>query len=501
MLSGLAAMHAVSRRSMMAPSCPSVNASALRSLSTATAHAMSSVIPCRSNYARLMDGTGCGVTRAAAVTVAGAFRAFTASALSASSASSAHPLLVQPLPLHQRQQKVHCMAFECWIYQECLLVPTAVDADVIKVENTSQGDDTRTWGPPFAPNKDGTTTSRESAYFLGVNRNKRSITVNFKTPAGIEIIKRLAAKADILVENYIPGKLDAMGLGYDALRLINPKLIYASITGYGPTGPYRLHAGYDLIIEAEAGLMHITGEKDGPPVKVGVAMTDIATGLYTHGAILAALFARVRTQVGQKIDSSLLECQVASLANISHSYLLAGQEATRWGTQHSAIVPYQAFPTQDGDIIIGVGNDKQFVKLCDAIGRPELATHAKFSTNSLRVVHRDELVDILCKETKKFSKQKLLDTLEPLGIPYGPVNNIAQTFAHPQVLHRKMVVEVEHPKSGTIKLVGIPVKYSHTQPTIRLPPPMLGEHTHSILVDELGFSEDDVAEFKNQGAI
>ncbi|KAJ8325697.1 hypothetical protein O5D80_005897 [Batrachochytrium dendrobatidis] len=383
----------------------------------------------------------------------------------------------------------------------CTMILGDMGAEVIKVENTGSGDDTRTWGPPFAPNKDGSTTNQESAYFLGVNRNKKSIQVNFKTPQGLAIIKKLAASADVLVENYIPGKLDAIGLGYEAMQKINPRLVYASITGYGPDGPYKSHAGYDLIIEAEAGLMHITGEQDGPPVKVGVAVTDIITGLYTHGAILAALMARNRTGRGQKIDSSLLECQVAALANIAHNYLVAGQEAKRWGTQHSAIVPYQAFPTQDGDVVIGVGNDKQFAKLCEALKQPDLAFEEKFATNRSRVQNRKELLDILCPLVKKYTRQEMLDMLDTLGIPFGPVNNLEQTFSHPQVLHRKMVVEVDHPKSGKIKLVGVPVKYSDTKPSVRLPPPLLGQHTRNVLVDDLGFSDAEVDELKAKGVV
>jgi len=224
-----------------------------------------------------------------------------------------------------------------------------------------------------------------------VNRNKRSITINFKNPKGLEIVKKLAKKADVLVENYLPGKLDSLGLGYESLKKENPKLIYASITGYGQTGPYSKRPGYDVIIEAEAGLMHITGEPQGTPVKVGVAITDLTTGLYTKGAILAALYAREKTGMGQRIDASLLECQVASLANIGSNFLVGGQEAKRMGTQHGAIVPYQSFKTKDGHVVIGAGNDRQYEKFCVALERPELVCE-KYGTNQLRVNNRDALV-------------------------------------------------------------------------------------------------------------
>jgi succinate--hydroxymethylglutarate CoA-transferase len=259
-------------------------------------------------------------------------------------------------------------------------------AGVTKVEHVL-GDDTRTWGPPFAK-KD---HKFESAYFLCVNRNKRSITVNFKDPQGLEIVRKLATRSDVLVENYLPGKLESLGLGYEDLKSENPGLIYASITGYGQTGPYSSRPGYDVIIEAEAGLMHITGESDGAPVKVGVAITDLTTGLYTKGAILAALYHREKTGLGQRIDASLLECQIASLANIASNFLVGGQEAKRWGTRHGSIVPYQSFETKDGHIVVGAGNDRQYEKFCVALKRQDLLDE-RFATNELRVHRREELV-------------------------------------------------------------------------------------------------------------
>ncbi|TPX59025.1 hypothetical protein SpCBS45565_g07855 [Spizellomyces sp. 'palustris'] len=395
----------------------------------------------------------------------------------------------------------------------CTMILGDYGAEIIKVENPKSGDDTRAWvrtsgpynpsaGPPFAPNKDSNDhQTGESAYFLGVNRNKKSITVNFKKPEGLDILKRLAAKSDVMVENFVPGKLDELGLGYEDLREVNPRLIYASITGYGPDGPYAKAPGYDVITEAEAGLMYITGEPDGPPVKVGVAITDMTTGLYTHGAVLAALLARARTGLGQKLDISLLECQVASLANIAHSYLIGGQEAKRWGTQHAAIVPYQAFPTKDSFIVVGAGNDGQFRKLCTKIERLDLVEDEKFKTNSARVENRKELIDLLSNIFRQHPTSHWLREFKSLGFPFAPVNNIQQTFEHPQVIHREMIQEVDHPRAGRIKLTGIPVKYSHTKPSIRLPPPILGQHTFEVLSNMLEYTEEEINGFVERGII
>ncbi|KAL3900523.1 MAG: hypothetical protein SGCHY_001285 [Lobulomycetales sp.] len=349
-------------------------------------------------------------------------------------------------------------------------------ADVIKVENT------RSWGPPFVV----ANGYRESAYFLGLNRNKRSIAIDFRKPAGCQLIKDLAA--DIVVENFVPGKLDSLGLGYRDLEKANPRLIHCSITGYGPDGPYAKRPGYDVIIEAEAGLMHITGTKDHP-VKVGVAITDITTGLNAKSAILAALYAREKSGKGQKIDVSLLECQVSSLANIGYNFLLAKEEGTRWGTQHNSIVPYQAFDTLDSQIILGVGNQAQWVKFCAAIGRPDLAHHAKFKTNEKRVANREELIDLLSEILSRKPSSFWLKEFEAIGIPNGPLNNMERTFSHPQVLHREMVTSVDHPKLGTIPQIGPAVQFSGTPSSVRLPPPMLSEHVDQIL-NVVGYSEE-----------
>ncbi|KAF9294678.1 hypothetical protein BGZ88_003537 [Linnemannia elongata] len=367
-------------------------------------------------------------------------------------------------------------------------------AEVIKVENPKGGDDTRAWGPPFAANPDGSET--ESAYFLSVNRNKKSITVNIRSEAGKQLIRDLVKKCDILVENYVPGKLAGMGLGYEDLSALNPGLIYASITGYGQTGPYASRPGYDVMIEAEAGLMYITGEEQGPPVKVGVAVTDLTTGLYAHGGILAALLARHRTGRGQHVDCSLLESQVATLANIGSSYLIAGKEAKRMGTAHPSIVPYQVLKTRDSHIMIGAGNDGQFRTLCKVLQLDSLSDNPLYKTNRDRVQNRDELIRILTNRLQTEKNTFWLKALEGKGVPFAPIHNIGQTFSHPQVLARGMVHEVEHVKAGKIKLIGMPVKYSDTKPTIRAAPPLLGEHTEQVLSSVLGYEDDKIRDLK-----
>ncbi|KAF9987265.1 hypothetical protein BGZ75_000877 [Mortierella antarctica] len=374
-------------------------------------------------------------------------------------------------------------------------------AEVIKVENPKGGDDTRAWGPPFAQNLDPSDPAQESAYFLGVNRNKKSITVNIRSEEGRKLVQDLAKKVDILVENYVPGKLDDMGLGYKELSALNPGLIYTSITGYGQTGPYRTRPGYDVMIEAEGGLMYITGEQNGTPVKVGVAVTDLTTGLYAHGAIMAAIVARYRTGRGQHLDCSLLDSQVVTLANIASSYLIAGQEAQRMGTSHPSIVPYQVLPSQDSHIMIGAGNDGQFKILCSVLGLESLCENPLFRTNKDRVQHRKELIEILTERLQTKKNAEWLRALEGRGIPFAPINNIQQTFEHPQVVAREMIQEIEHPKAGRIKVTGPAVKYSDTKPSIRLAPPLLGQHTEEILRDVLEYDEARIRELKEKKAV
>ncbi|KAG9315578.1 CAIB BAIF family enzyme [Chiua virens] len=331
----------------------------------------------------------------------------------------------------------------------CSMLLADLGADVIKIEEISRGDDTRSWSPPSAPVIEGAPEEAahlppESAYFLAVNRNKRSITVDFKQPEGLEILHRLVKSSEVLVENFVSGKLDSLGLGWEDCKKINPRLVYASITGYGQSGPYREAAGYDVIIEAEAGLMHITGEADRAPSKVGVAVTDIMTGLYAHGAIMAGLCSVNQTGKGVWIDCNLFETQIAGLANIASNYLIAGQEASRHGTGHPSIVPYQVFPCKDGFLMIGAGNDKQFRLLTATIlQKPEFADDARFSTNTARVANREALVDIISQALKQHNRDYWIERLTGVGIPFGPINNIGQTFAHPQAMARGSTVEID----------------------------------------------------------
>ncbi|KAL1950700.1 hypothetical protein VTO73DRAFT_5824 [Trametes versicolor] len=379
-------------------------------------------------------------------------------------------------------------------------------ADVIKVEEVSRGDDTRSWSPPSAPlspsaPQETSHLPPESAYYLAVNRNKRSITVNFKEPEGRAILHKLVKEADVLVENFISGKLAESGLGWEDCRKINPRLIYTSITGYGQSGPFKKAAGYDVIVEAEAGLMHITGEPDGPPCKVGVAVTDIATGLYAHGAIMAALLSRQQTGQGVWIDCNLFESQLAGLANIASNYLIAGQGGSRHGTSHPSIVPYQVFPCKDGFIMIGAGNDKQFKLFAETIlERADLPSDPKFSTNKARVANRQELVSLITDTLQKQGRDHWIERLTGLGVPFGPINDIEQTFGHPQVAARQMITEVEHPRAGKIKLVSPPVTYNGKRMPIARPPPYLSQHTTEVLT-ELGYSEEEIATLREKRII
>jgi formyl-CoA transferase len=375
----------------------------------------------------------------------------------------------------------------------CTMMLGDLGAEIIKVERPGGGDDTRTWGPPFS--------GGESAYYLCCNRNKRSITVNLRAPEGQELLRQLAAESDVLVENFTPGLMKRFGLDYESLREINPRLIYCSITAYGQDGPYRDRPGYDMVLSAVGGLMWITGERDGNPCKVGVAITDVLTGVYTSGAIMAALLWRAKSGEGQYIDASLLDIQASGLANIASNWLVAGLDATRWGTAHESIVPYQVFATADRPIAIAVANQKLWKSFCKVVEREEWRDDPRFESNPKRVENREILLPLVAELMASKSCDEWMEILVEASIPCGPVNNMEALFNDPQIAHRDMVAEVEHPTIGTLRLTGIPVKYSATPGQVKLPPPLLGEHTDDILSSVLGYSTDRIEKLKRNGAI
>jgi len=366
----------------------------------------------------------------------------------------------------------------------CTMFLGDLGAEIVKIEQPEVGDDTRGWGPPFA--------GGESAYFLCVNRNKKSITINLKSAEGINILKRLAESADVLIENFRPGTMEELGLGDIDLRAVNPRLVYASLSGFGADGPLRDVPGYDLIIQAWGGLMSVTGMPDGEPTKVGVAIMDIVAGLMLGKSIAAALYAREKLGVGQKIDTSLLEAEIACLINVGSNYLMEGKIPARWGNAHPTIVPYQAFKTADGFLVLGVANESIWRRFCAAIGRAELTDDPRFATNANRVENRKSLISILLEIFLARDTQTWLNLLQQAEVPCAPVQTIDQVFSEPQVHHRDMLVEVDHPTAGKVRMAGIPVKFSTTPASIRLPPPTLGQHTEEILKTWLGMEKEEV---------
>ena len=353
----------------------------------------------------------------------------------------------------------------------CTMILGDLGADVIKVEHPD-GDETRSWGPPFR--------AGESAYYLAINRNKRSLVADLRHDDDRALIERIALRADVLVENFLPGALGRLGISLAELRARNPRLITLTISGMGATGPDSDMAGYDFIVQARGGLMSITGPPDGPPSKVGVAIVDLTTGMMAANALLAALYARERTGQGQHIDISLLETQVAWLANVGTAALLTGKPPARHGNAHPTIVPYQTFAVQDGDIAIGIGNDGQWQRFCHALGLHDLAKDTRFRGNADRVVHRAALIELLAEKLRRLTREECVQRLRAVHVPVSEVRSVPEVLNDPQVREREMVVALEHPTIGQIELLGIPYKFSDTPASIRCHPPILGEHSAEI---------------------
>ncbi|MDM5153981.1 CaiB/BaiF CoA-transferase family protein [Bacillus sp. DX1.1] len=369
----------------------------------------------------------------------------------------------------------------------CTMILGDLGAEVIKIENVVNGDDTREWGPPFV--------GGESAYFLCANRNKQSLTLNLKSEMGKDILKNLISDADIVVQNFKPGTLERMGLGYETLKTVKEDIILASISGFGQNGPASHLPGYDYMIQAMSGLMSITGESDREPAKVGVAISDVLTGLFTCIGILAALQHRNRTGEGQEVDISLFDSQLAALVNVASNYLCTGELPLRLGNQHPNIVPYQVFATKNGDLVVAIGNDGQFHKFCLLLGRQDLSSSDRYKTNAVRLQNKEELVAIIAKEMKKKGKEEWKKLLDEVGIPNSPIFNVKEALETEQAQVREMTIYMEHPTIENLKLVGSPLKLSKTPTLMRKHPPLHGEHTERIL-QELGYSSERIVEMK-----
>jgi crotonobetainyl-CoA:carnitine CoA-transferase CaiB-like acyl-CoA transferase len=376
----------------------------------------------------------------------------------------------------------------------CSMILADLGAEVIKIEIPTVGDDTRQWGPPFI--------GGESAYFLSINRNKKSLTLNLATEMGKQVFYELAAKCDVLLENFRPGVTDKLGIQYSTISKKNPNIVYCSISSFGQTGEYNERLAYDIVIQAMGGLMGITGEPGRPPVRIGVALSDIGAGMYAATAILAALLARPRLGKGQFLDISLLDSTISWMTYMAAHYFATGRSPERMGSAHPSIVPYQCFETSDNEFIaVAIGNDKLFQEFCNAIGLKELANDPKFATNPARVINRDQLVPVLEKAFAGKTRKDWLKILVEARLPVGPVYSIEEIFRDPQVLRREMLVKVQHPKVGQISQIGIPMKFSETKPGIKLPPPMLGEHTEEILSTLLGYGKERITQLREGGVI
>ncbi|MEM7068527.1 MAG: CaiB/BaiF CoA-transferase family protein [Pseudomonadota bacterium] len=378
-------------------------------------------------------------------------------------------------------------------------------AEILKIERPQRGDDTRFWGPPFLKDDQGNETT-ESSYYLSTNRNKNSVAVDLTKPEGQSIIKDLAMECDVLIENFKSGDLARYGLDYDALKDINPRLIYCSITGFGMTGPYAKRPGYDFLIQGMGGIMSLTGRPDeegGEPMKCGVGIADVMCGMYASTAILSALHARHTSGKGQHIDISLLDCQVAWLINQGAGYLVSGEVPPRRGNEHPTIVPYGTFKASDQAFIIAAGNDNQFQRMCEVIGAPELGTDERFARNVDRVKNRRELIDLIDSYTEIQPSAHWLEELEKAGVPGGPVNDLAQTFADPQIQHREMAINMPHRLSENdgVNLIGNPLNFSETPVNYDKAPPVRAEHTKEMLAKHLGLSDEKISELEASGII
>ncbi len=365
-------------------------------------------------------------------------------------------------------------------------------ADVIKIEMPGTGDDSRNFGPYL---------HGESAYFMSLNRNKRSVTLNLKSPRGKQIIRELAAQVDVVIENFRPGTLEKLGLGYETLREINPRLIYAAISGFGRTGPYSQRPAYDGVVQAMGGVMSITGPEDGTPTRVGTSIGDIIAGIFMATGVLSALAARERTGQGQLVDVAMLDCQVAILENAIARYGVTGEIPRPIGSRHPSVVPLEPFETQDGELMVAVGNDTVWLRLCEALERPDLGADPRFTTNPSRLAHYAELRPLLAEIFVTRTNADWQARLDAVGVPASPINNVPQVMEHPQVLAREMLVKVLHPVAGELTMAGIPIKLSETPGAMRMPAPTLGQHTEEVLRDLLGYTPEQIAELRAEGAI
>ena len=375
----------------------------------------------------------------------------------------------------------------------CTMLLADMGARVIKIEQPGRGDDTRAWGPPFV--------GEESAYFLSINRNKESLTLDLKHPASRRVVAALLDRADVLVENFRPGTMDRLGLGFGALSERHPRLVYCAISGFGQTGPRRNEAGYDAVMQAEGGLMSITGDSSGPPFRLGVAISDIVSGMFAAQGIALALLARERTGRGQLVDVGMLDATAALLTYQAAARFATGEPPARLGNRHPTIVPYETFAASDGDLVLAVGNDEQWRRFCGAAELGELAADARFATNRLRVEHYGALRPVVAGRLRTRTRQSWLDTLRAAGVPCGAVRDVGETLDDPQLADREMIAPVDHPTVGRVNVLGVPIKLSATPGAVRTAPPTLGQHTDAILREDVGLSEKEIAELRSARAV